>query len=105
MSGENVIDESRTSSSAYLPDDDPVVKRIANRVHRLQGYMKVDRIDMQVTAYQEGQQYVPHFDWYQEAGRTTNRFSTFFATLDADCDDCGTQFPELRIDWSARDKI
>ncbi|KAK3076029.1 hypothetical protein LTR53_000074 [Teratosphaeriaceae sp. CCFEE 6253] len=82
---------------------------------------------MQVTSYQQGQQYRPHWDWFLEPNRTTNRLSTFFAItakyngyrppatyvgrtpltywqLEADCENCGTQFPKIRADWSQRDQ-
>lgn len=59
---------------------------------------------MQVTSYQPGQHYVQHYDWFLDEGRTKNRLSTFFAILEADCTNCGTQFPEIRVDWSQKDK-
>ena len=72
------------------------------RVQDFQGYMDYHRLDLQVTSYQEGQQFKAHFDW-QKAGRETNRFSTFFAILESSCYDCGTNFPKIHVDWSRRD--
>ena len=32
-----------------------------------------------------------------------NRGSTFFVTLEADCENCGTQFPRVSVDWRHKD--
>lgn len=94
----------RTSSSAYLPKQDKVVRQIAKRAAEFQGYPAPRRrIDLQVTKYEQGQEYLPHFDWFTENSKTTDRLSTFFVILEADCVDCGTQFPDLDIDWRHQD--
>ncbi|KAK4493615.1 hypothetical protein PRZ48_015282 [Zasmidium cellare] len=80
-----------------------IVQTVLARAAEFQGFLPIEDLDMQITAYQSGQQYVPHYDWFLEPGRTTNRLSTFFAILDADCQDCGTQFPNVYVDWSERD--
>lgn len=50
---------------------------------------------MQVTSYAASQEYKHHFDWYMEPNVKSNRLSTFFAILKADCEECGTEFPLL----------
>lgn len=98
-----MLSPERTSSTAYLPTNDSVVTAVLQRVAELQGYLPVESLDMQVTSYQEGQQYKPHWDWFLEPGRSTNRLSTIFAILEANCEKCGTQFPKIRVDWKQRD--
>ena len=94
----------RTSSTAYLPKDDSVVASILERAAEFQGYLSIADMDMQVTSYQHGQEYRAHYDWFRpEQNLPTNRLSTFFAILEAHCENCGTQFPEVHIDWSKRD--
>jgi prolyl 4-hydroxylase len=100
QNGSQLESQERTSSTAYLPLDDHVVERITRRAEQFQGYLPIK--DVQVTSYQEGQQYVPHYDWFTEPDRRTNRLSTFFAILEADCEKCGTQFPRLSFNWAER---
>jgi prolyl 4-hydroxylase len=35
---------------------------------------------------------------------TSNRITTFFAILEANCTNCGTNFPKLKYDWEQEDK-
>ncbi|KAJ5507474.1 hypothetical protein N7527_009617 [Penicillium freii] len=105
--GTAALDSARNSSSAFLPWFDPVAQCIMHRAAELQGFVRIGAIEnLQITAYEQGQKYSPHFDWFEEwtlpKGRS-NRASTFFAILEADCTDCGTRFPRLQVDWSARD--
>lgn len=106
--GTSRLDDQRTSSTAYLGKTDPVVQRILERAGQLQGFISVDSMeDLQLTAYAQGLQYTPHYDWFFEhlvpVMGNQNRGSTFFVTLDADCDDCGTQFPRVSVDWRYKD--
>ena len=78
------------------------MKQLAARAGRFQGYLSVE--DIQVTSYLEGQQNMPHWDWFAIPNRTSNRLSTFFAILQADCQNCGTQFPAIKdLNWQDRD--
>ncbi|KAI1878356.1 uncharacterized protein JN550_000538 [Neoarthrinium moseri] len=94
----------RTNSTAFLPFDDVAIRRIMARVNEFQGYMEHYRINVQITSYQEGQEYRPHFDWYEDDEYHINHFSTIFAILEASCEHCGTQFPRIKVDWTKRDK-
>jgi prolyl 4-hydroxylase len=101
-------DEQRTSNTAFLPRPDPMAQCILERAAQLQGFMSMDAMeDLQLTAYDQGQQYRPHYDWFLEhvvpSMGNQNRGSTFFVTLDADCENCGTQFPRVGIDWRYKD--
>jgi prolyl 4-hydroxylase len=106
--GTSRLDDQRTSSTAYLGRSDPVVQCILERAGQLQGFLNPDSIeDLQLTAYAQGQEYTPHYDWFYEhqvpyMGHQ-NRGSTFFVTLDADCENCGTQFPRVSVDWTRKD--
>ncbi|KAJ4334281.1 hypothetical protein N0V95_009206 [Ascochyta clinopodiicola] len=85
----------RTSSTAFLPFDDPCVERIVHRASDFQGFMRTEDMNVQITAYQPGQQYKQHYDWFSHPPGTSNRntISTFFAILHSTCSDCGTEFP------------
>ena len=107
--GTSRLDNMRTSHTAFLGKSDPVIQCVLERAAQLQGFYPIDSIeDLQLTAYTTGQQYHPHYDWFMEhlvpiMGHQ-NRGSTFFVTLDADCENCGTQFPRVAMDWRGRDK-
>lgn len=80
------------------------MNHILERASEFQGYLPVAQMDMQVTAYQPGQQYKAHYDWFPRPNnKIRNRFSTFFAILDADCTNCGTEFPQIRLDTQTLD--
>jgi prolyl 4-hydroxylase len=85
--------EGRTSSTAFLPEEDPVVASVIQRAAEFQGYLSPKDIEVQVTSYQPGQEVKYHYDGYADGSRPTNRISTFFAILKSNCQDCGTQFP------------
>lgn len=78
-----------------------------HRAAELQGFVDIRKLEnLQMTAYEQGQNYAPHFDWFDQrtlSKKRSNRASTFFAILEADCTNCGTRFPRLQVDWSARD--
>lgn len=96
----------RTSSTAYLPADDVVVQRIAARSAEFQGFRSYNKADLQLTRYYRGQQFKPHFDWYDQSETTTNngnRITTFFVILEASCSECGTRFPNLHLNCEAKD--
>jgi prolyl 4-hydroxylase len=107
--GTRMLDEQRTSSTAFLGKSDPVVECILHRAAEIQGLHDINEMeDLQITAYAESQQYRPHYDWFAEnlipSMEYKNRISTFFVTIDADCENCGTQFPRLSVDWSTKDQ-
>ncbi|WQF75339.1 Putative prolyl 4-hydroxylase, alpha subunit [Colletotrichum destructivum] len=105
--GTNVISEDRTSSSAYLPDGDPIVERIISRASEFQGYTgRGDHEGLQLTRYHAGQKFEPHWDHDQNAtdDKSRQRLTTIFAVLEATCEDCGTRFPSLSVDWEQEDR-
>ncbi|KAF7882882.1 hypothetical protein EAF00_011371 [Botryotinia globosa] len=108
IDGRVVATYERTSSTAYLPSDDPIVQCIRSRASEFQGYVDLEMMEsLQVTRYLEGQQYMNHYDWaINPAARnqTTNRETTFFAVLDVECSNCGTRFPKISVDWRVEDQ-
>lgn len=63
--------------------------------------------DLQLTRYTEGQQYTAHYDWAMDPSKRdqrTNRDTTFFVILEADCSNCGTRFPKISVDWKQEDQ-
>lgn len=104
----DVISKSRTSDTARLPRNDVIVQRIISRASRLQGYTPLENHEsLQLTRYKPGQQFNEHWDHYQDIDvpdGESQRLTTIFAILEAGCDDCGTRFPLLSIDWSKEDE-
>lgn len=92
----------RTSSSGYLPSDEPVIGCIRERALSFQGFASGHLLEsLQVVKYQPGQSYGAHYDWgiSSEDLEVTDRVTTFFAILKGDCEHCGTHFPFLKVDW------
>ena len=104
--GTGVVHPGRTSSTGYLPHDDEVVACILRRASEFQGYTATSGIELQVTSYQQGQEYKGHYDWKSKREPETclvDRTTTFFGILDVSCNNCGTNFPRLAVDWSEQD--
>ncbi|CAI0651443.1 unnamed protein product [Colletotrichum noveboracense] len=103
----NLYDSDRTSSTAFLPDEDPIVRRIIKRASEIQGYTPENMHEsLQLTRYSAGQRFNPHLDPLDDYhnGSTTHRLTTIFAIVEATCEKCGTQFPNLNINWTLEDK-
>jgi len=104
--GTKLISSQRTSSSAFLPKDDPVARCVSERAAEFQGYEALENIEgLQITAYTESQEYRDHFDWYgRKMNTSTDRVTTIFGILEADCDNCGTRFPRIPVKWETEDR-
>ena len=76
-----------------------------NRAATLQGLLPLEQIERpQLTYYERGQEFTPHFDWYaDEQGRVIDREATLFAYINQSCTECGTAFPSRTVDWSRKD--
>ncbi|TEA19670.1 putative prolyl 4-hydroxylase 4 [Colletotrichum sidae] len=101
----SVFDEERTSSTAWLPDEDPIVQRIIRRASTIQGYTPLEKHEeLQLTRYVTGQFFNPHLDPILFTNDTyIHRLTTMFAYLESTCEKCGTQFPNLAINWTMED--
>jgi prolyl 4-hydroxylase len=100
-SGAKIFSPGRTSSTAFLPETDEIVKAVALRAATFQGFLNPSDVEMQITSYNPGQEYKHHYDWYP-AERGRNRVSTFFAILRSTCDKCGTEFPFFNVSSRAQ---
>jgi prolyl 4-hydroxylase len=72
----------------------------------MQGFMSpTDFEALQVVRYRTGQKFDPHYDWYHNPSEqnNTSRITSIFATLQANCSNCGTQFPHIRYNWATED--
>ncbi|OLN97116.1 putative prolyl 4-hydroxylase 10-like protein 1 [Colletotrichum chlorophyti] len=104
--GKDIIHSDRTSSTAFLPHDDIVVQRIIKRASEIQGYTPVGMHEfLQLTRYREGQEFRAHLDPLEDLNMTMkHRLTTIYAILEATCENCGTQFPGMKVNWTAEDQ-
>ncbi|KAK4616796.1 uncharacterized protein CLAFUR5_12308 [Fulvia fulva] len=105
--GEWITSPHKTSTTAYFPKDDPVARCISERAAQFQGYESIDDVDrLQVTSYVSTQEVKAHYDWYGalEKVEPHDCKTTFFGILDADCEDCGTNFPKIKMTWARQDR-
>ena len=80
QTGEGVVNDYRTSTTAYLPMKDPVVACLANRLATVAGMPPSSVEKLQVTAYENGEEYRPHTDDPKRAP-AQKRLRTIFAYL------------------------
>jgi prolyl 4-hydroxylase len=63
---EDVVDPARTSSTYFLPDNDPVVMHLKEKTAAITG-IAVNQIEgLQLVRYAKGEQYKFHYDYYDE---------------------------------------
>ncbi|KAH7021009.1 uncharacterized protein B0I36DRAFT_424902 [Microdochium trichocladiopsis] len=96
--------EIRSSMSAVLGGNDPVVRCIEQRSVDFQGFLPRSHLeDLQVVKYGISDHFRPHFDWF--GGDSNPRISSFFVYIACDADDTNhpgageckggaTQFPD-----------
>lgn len=92
--------ESRSSSTAFLPagnEKHKVIQHIENRLVLLTGLAVPHWETLQLTKYEKGQQYKPHFDWFDNSAN--NRAVTVFVYLnDVAANDGGqTEFTDINL--------
>ncbi|KAI3637488.1 hypothetical protein MIR68_004137 [Amoeboaphelidium protococcarum] len=107
------ISEIRTSSSAHLKrSHDKVVECIEERISMFVDKPVHNIEPLQVVWYREGQQYKPHYDWFdvafpgadKELERGGQREITIFAylnTVDMEKHGGATSFPQINVDVPA----
>ncbi|RFU23769.1 hypothetical protein B7463_g12572, partial [Scytalidium lignicola] len=96
----------RTSSTAYLPGDNPYSQCALQKARKFLGFYDFDGIESpQLTKYAHSQEYRGHFDWPPQPWREPangnlrfDRFATFFVYLEANCTGGSTHFPKVYID-------
>jgi prolyl 4-hydroxylase len=100
--GEIYASSDRTSSSAIISGNDSVAMCLARRAAEFQGLIAPERMEaLQVVRYEQSQEFTAHFDW--RGNSPNDRETSFFGVLEADCENCGTQFPNLMANWPAED--
>uniref|UniRef100_A0A6C0C171 Prolyl 4-hydroxylase alpha subunit domain-containing protein n=1 Tax=viral metagenome TaxID=1070528 RepID=A0A6C0C171_9ZZZZ len=92
--------QSRSSSSAFLPagsDKHKVLQDIENRLVLLTGLPVPHWETLQLTKYTKGQQYKPHFDWFDTS--LNNRAITVFVYLNDVPQEQGgqTEFTDINL--------
>ena len=102
--GINIKDNSRTSSSCFIPTDveknNELIKNIKQKAAKLSG-LSINKIEgLQVVRYEPGQQYKEHYDWFEEGHYEPsegNRKATFFCYLNDEFDGGETFFPKANF--------
>lgn len=104
--------EIRSSMSAVLGGNDPVVRCIEQRSVDFQGFLPRSHLeDLQVVKYGISDHFRPHFDWF--GGDENPRISSFFVYIacdagedasagDGECKGGATQFPDYEGKFPAK---
>lgn len=90
------INDVRTSSQTWLSLEDPVVKRVSERIFDLTGFPTGSSEMMQILRYEETQKYNAHNDYFDPrlyGPQSSNRAVTVFLYLDETELGGETQFP------------
>lgn len=92
--------DSRSSSTAFLPagsEKHAVIEHIENRLVLLTGLALSHWETLQLTRYEKGQQYKPHFDWFDTS--SNNRAVTVFVYLNDVAEEHGgqTEFTDIKL--------
>lgn len=108
--GRHQTDARRTSRGMFFaPGETPLVARIEQRIAALTGVPVEHGEGLQVLHYLPGQQYEPHFDWFDpaQAGYAAvtrhggQRIASIVMYLDTPTSGGGTAFPEIGLVVSA----
>jgi prolyl 4-hydroxylase len=96
--GNDVVDPSRTSSTFFLPDSDPVVVEMKRRCAEVTGSPFENIEGLQIVRYMKGEQYKFHYDYF-DAIRHNQRVHTVLIYLnDLEMEDGGaTIFKKYRV--------
>lgn len=109
QSGESVPDTARTSSGIWFArGENPLIQRLEKRLSTLTGW-PADRAEgIQVLRYDMGQEYKPHFDWFDASkpgyashlSRGGQRVGTTVIYLANAADGGGTVFPKAGLEMT-----
>jgi prolyl 4-hydroxylase len=109
--GSNQVDQRRTSEGMFFTLNElPLVGRIEQRLATLLGMPVSHGEGLQILHYLPGQEYEPHFDWFdpQQPGYDTitkvggQRVASVVMYLNTPAQGGGTAFPELGLTVTAR---
>ena len=86
IEGRGEVSSLRTSRTADLPEDDPVVQCIGRRLATIAGMPATSLEPLQATSYARGERYKTHHDVPRDGGGRgyKRRLKTIFAYLQAD---------------------
>jgi hypothetical protein len=98
-----VYHESRTNLGTFLNNgSSPVVDRICEHISILTGIPVEYGEPMQISRYEVGEEYKPHYDHFEEDNRSSGqRVATFLIYLNTPEDGGETTFPDAKIDVQA----
>ncbi|GAB3023868.1 2OG-Fe(II) oxygenase [Oleiagrimonas citrea] len=109
--GGNQVDEARTSRGMFFnPGESPLIERIDARMAELAGLPTSHGEGLQVLHYLPGQQYEPHFDWFDSSKdgfklvtlKGGQRVATIIMYLNTPAGGGGTHFPNAGVTVTAR---
>ncbi|MHB1058467.1 MAG: 2OG-Fe(II) oxygenase [Rhodanobacter sp.] len=109
--GRNQVDQRRTSEGMFFALDElPLVGRIEQRLAGLLGVPASHGEGLQILHYLPGQEYEPHFDWFdsEQPGYEAitavggQRIASVVMYLNTPAQGGGTAFPELGLTVTAR---
>lgn len=97
--GQGLRSKVRTSySMSFLPNMyDPVVAEALRRIAAIAGLPPENAEPVGVLRYGPGQEYRPHFDFYDDTHHEAQRVSTVFIYLNDVIEGGGTEFPRLGV--------
>lgn len=97
--GRGMRSEVRTSYSMSFVASmyDPIVAEILRRIAVIAGSPEENAEPLGVLRYGVGQEYRPHFDFYDDVHHTGQRLSTVFVYLNDVAEGGGTEFPRLGV--------
>lgn len=78
--GKDVIDPARTSTTFFMPNDDPVIVEIRRKAAAMAGVPESHVEGLQLVRYAKGEQYKFHYDYF-DAIRHNQREHTFLVYL------------------------
>jgi prolyl 4-hydroxylase len=109
--GSNQLDTARTSSGMFFSvGETPLIERIEHRLAELVGLPAIHGEGLQVLHYEPGQQYEPHYDWFDPSqhgykvltSKGGQRVASVIMYLNAPANGGGTHFPKAGVTVCAR---
>ena len=93
--GKDVVDAARTSTTYFMPDDDPVVVELRQKAAAKAGVPEYNVEGLQLVRYEKGEQYKFHYDYF-DAIKNNQRVHTFLVYLnDLELEDGGSTIFKL----------
>ncbi|WP_082236066.1 2OG-Fe(II) oxygenase [Halobacillus massiliensis] len=102
IGAQHEVNNIRTSSSTFLPDDDITAARIEKRIAQIMNVPVEHGEGLHILNYKQGQEYKAHYDYFKSKVKTVNnpRISTLVLYLN-DVEEGGeTYFPKMNLSVS-----